>query len=120
MVRSGTRVAVRTVVKIPNIEGLALALKITRQTVYGWANKGLHPKFSYTVEQLHLIQADRLINGGLSHEYKDSIVKLILPSKLGYVPKEEHREVDDWDELLKRAEELDDADPDAEAGAATN
>ncbi|SDP33432.1 DNA-packaging protein gp3 [Arthrobacter sp. ok909] len=119
VVGSGSRLAVRVVVKVPTIEGLALALDVTRETVYAWARDKDKPEFSYTVGKLQAIQTDRLIQGGLTGSYKDSIVKLILSSKQGYVPKAETREVDDWDDLMNRAEEID-ADPDAEASTDTH
>ncbi|GAP53490.1 putative protein p17 [Arthrobacter sp. Hiyo6] len=78
VVGSAPRLAVRKVVKVPTVEGLALALNISRDTVYAWANDKDKPEFSDTLERLQIVQADRLIQGGLSSEYKDSIVKLIL------------------------------------------
>lgn len=94
MVRSGTRVAVRTVVMVPTIEGLALALHVSRARIYEWADSKDKPEFFDTVERLQATQADGLIQGGLGHEHKDSIAKLLLSAKLGYTPKSETREVD--------------------------
>ncbi|MDQ0923326.1 DNA-binding transcriptional regulator YiaG [Pseudarthrobacter sp. W1I19] len=120
VVRSGSRLAVRKIVKVPTVEGLALALNISRDTVYAWAQDKTRPEFSDTLERLQAVQADRLIQGGLGSEYKDSIVKLILSAKHAYIPKTETREVDDWDDLMNRAEEIDDADPDTETSTDSN
>ena len=68
-------------VKLPTIEGLAVYLKIARITVYDWEDK--YPEFSYIVNELRLIQADRLINNGISGDYNPTIAKVLL-TKHGY------------------------------------
>lgn len=68
-------------VKLPSIEGLALYLDITKDTVYEW--KARYPQFSDVVNKILQEQAQRLINGGLSGTYNASIAKLIL-TKHGY------------------------------------
>lgn len=67
--------------KIPSIEGLALHLKISRDTVYDWEKK--YPDFSYIIEELRLTQASKLINKGTTGEYNSTITKVLL-SKHGY------------------------------------
>ena len=73
-------------VKIPTIEGLAVYLKVNRSTVYDWKEK--FPEFSDIIDQLQGIQADRLLNNGLSGTYNSTIAKVLL-TKHGYVEKQE-------------------------------
>jgi hypothetical protein len=68
-------------VKIPTIEGLALSIDISRDTVYDWKSK--YPEFSYIIDKLMAIQADRLLNNGLSGTYNPTIAKVLL-TKHGY------------------------------------
>lgn len=68
-------------VNLPTWEGLSIALEITRETMYQW--KAEHPAFSDILEELNKLQAQRLINKGLSGKYNSTIAKLIL-SKHGY------------------------------------
>lgn len=73
-------------VKMPTKEGLAMYLCVSRETVYNWIDK--YPEFAKLVEQIEAIQADRLINSGLSGDYNPTIAKVLL-SKHGYVEKVE-------------------------------
>ena len=73
-------------VKLPTIEGLAVHLQISRDTVYAW--KEAHKEFSYIIEELQSIQADRLLNSGLSGDYNPTIAKVLL-TKHGYVDKQD-------------------------------
>lgn len=68
-------------VKIPTIEGLAVYIGISRVTVYDWKEK--YKEFSYIIEELQAIQADRLLNNGLSGDYNPVIAKVLL-TKHGY------------------------------------
>lgn len=68
-------------VKIPTIEGLAVYLGITRPTVYDWKEK--YEEFSYIIDELQAVQADRLLNNGLSGDYNPTIAKVLL-TKHGY------------------------------------
>jgi len=49
---------------------------------YEWQHK--YPEFRDTIEQLLIIQADRLINKGLSGAYNVTITKLLLNVNHGY------------------------------------
>jgi hypothetical protein len=68
-------------VKLPTIEGMALFLKINRDTLYEWCK--IHDDFSDIIEDLRAEQANRLINMGLSGDYSSTIAKVLL-SKHGY------------------------------------
>jgi hypothetical protein len=68
-------------VKLPTIEGLAVHLGISRSTLYLW--KENYPTFSDIIEELQAIQADRLLNNGLSGDYNPVIAKVLL-TKHGY------------------------------------
>ncbi len=64
--------------KIPTIEGIALRLGITRETVYEWAK--VHPEFSYTLGKLKMMQKEALIETGIfgGKEINQTIVALLL------------------------------------------
>lgn len=68
-------------VKLPTIEGLALYLKIHKDTVYAWEKE--HEEFSDVISELRQKQAEALINNGLSGDYNPTIAKVLL-SKHGY------------------------------------
>lgn len=68
-------------VNIPTIEGLALKLKVTKETIYDWESK--YQEFSDLLSELRSVQADRLLNKGLSGDYNHTIAKLML-IKHGY------------------------------------
>lgn len=72
---------------LPTIEGLALHLGITRETVYDWETK--NPEFSDIVGKLRSAQAQKLIQNSLVGRYNPTIAKLILSGKHGYVEKSE-------------------------------
>lgn len=77
---------VRKKVKLPSVEGLAVYLDVSRDTLYEWAR--VHTEFSYTLEKVKALQAETLINKGLSGDYNSTIAKLIL-TKHGYTDKQE-------------------------------
>lgn len=71
----------RLKVKLPTIEGLAVYLGISRETVYAWERE--HTGFSDIIGELRAKQAEALINNGLSGAYNSTIAKVLL-SKHGY------------------------------------
>ena len=64
--------------QIPTIEGIALKLDISRDTLYEWAK--VHPDFSYTLDRLKMIQKEALIQTGIfgGKEINQAIVALLL------------------------------------------
>ena len=84
--KDSTTVDNKLKVRLPSIEGLAFYLCIARVTVYDWEKR--YPEFAALVDQIRNIQADRLINNGLSGDYNSTIAKVIL-TKHGYVDKTE-------------------------------
>jgi len=72
---------------LPTIEGLALELKINRDTIYQWEKE--NEAFSDIVNELRALQANKLIQNALNNRYNSSIAKLILSGKHGYVEKTE-------------------------------
>lgn len=72
---------------IPTIEGLALHLEISRETVYAWKDDEDKQQFSDIVSRLLAMQSAKLIEGGLSGDFNASITKLILSGKHGYIEK---------------------------------
>lgn len=73
-------------VRLPTLEGLALRLKVSRETLYAWEKE--HQEFSDILGDIRAAQAERLINGSLSGEYNPLISKLLL-SKHGYIEKQD-------------------------------
>lgn len=71
----------RLVVRIPTIEGLALKLDINKTTIYEWEQK--YDEFSNHTDRLRKLQAEKLINNGLSGAYNPTIAKVLL-TKHGY------------------------------------
>lgn len=72
---------------LPTIEGLALHLKISRETIYVWAEEP--GEFSDIVSDLKNAQAEKLMQNSLNNQYNATIAKLILSGKHGYVEKSE-------------------------------
>lgn len=70
-------------VKIPTIDGLAVYLKVSRETIYAWEREPGKQEFSDVLAQLRAEQADRLMNNGLSGDYNPTIAKVLL-TKHGY------------------------------------
>ncbi len=68
-------------VRIPTIEGLALYIGISRSTLYLWRDE--QKEFSDIIDELQEMQADRLLNNGLSGDYNPTIAKVLL-TKHGY------------------------------------
>jgi hypothetical protein len=68
-------------VKLPSIEGLCLKLGIAKDTLYAWKEK--YKEFSYDIEEVLKLQAERLINNGLNGTYNPTIAKVLL-TKHGY------------------------------------
>lgn len=68
-------------VKLPTIEGLAVYLKVHKDTLQEW--KKQHAEFSVLIGELLGIQADRLVNNGLTGDYNPTIAKVLL-TKHGY------------------------------------
>lgn len=77
-------------VKLPSIEGLAVYLKVGRESIYRWekdidpVTKELkYPVFCDIIAELRAIQGEMLINSGLSGQYSPVIAKVLL-TKHGY------------------------------------
>lgn len=73
---------------LPTIEGLSLAMKVRRETIYAWEKDDVNAEFSNIVKQLRSAQAEKLIQMSLAGRYNPMISKLML-SKHGYVEKSE-------------------------------
>lgn len=80
-------------VKIPTIEGLAVALKIHRDTIYAWEKEKGKELFSDILAELRAKQANALINNGLAGNYNPTIAKVLL-TKHGYREGTEHTGAD--------------------------
>lgn len=81
-------------VKLPTIEGLSIALGVSRETVYAWekegnavdettGQRGEKSAFSDIIGILRAKQGEALINKGLSGDYNPTIAKVLL-TKHGY------------------------------------
>ncbi len=79
--------------EIPSVVGLGKVLRITRETLYDWANpdspryKG--EEFSDILRQINSDQHFELVNGGLNGRLNPQITKLVL-GKHGY--HEQHKQ----------------------------
>lgn len=71
-------------VNLPTIEGLAVYLGLSKDTIYQWEKE--HPEFSDVIGVLRGNQVKSLINNGLSGDYNPTIAKVLL-SKHGYSEK---------------------------------
>lgn len=72
---------VKTRVHIPTIEGLSIRLGINKTTIYDWESK--YEEFSHDIDKVRALQAERLLNKGLSGDYNPTIAKVLL-TKHGY------------------------------------
>lgn len=63
---------------IPTVEGIALRLGITRETLYEWGR--VHPEFSDTLAKLKMLQKEALIKTGIfgGKEINATIISLLL------------------------------------------
>jgi hypothetical protein len=68
---------------LPTVEGFAIYLGVSRDTIYEWAKQ--HKEFSDTVRELMTIQAKQLVDDGIygGKEINASIVKLLLQANHG-------------------------------------
>jgi hypothetical protein len=64
--------------QIPTVEGLALKLGISRDTLYEWAK--VHPGFSDTISKLKMLQKEALIQTGIfgGKDINATIIALLL------------------------------------------
>lgn len=72
------RTAIPENMQIPTVEGIALKLGISRDTLYEWAK--VHPEFSDTIETLKMKQKEALIQTGIfgGKEVNATIIALLL------------------------------------------
>jgi len=63
---------------IPTIEGIALKLNVSRDTLYEWAS--VHKEFSDTLEKMRVLQKEALIRTGIfgGKEINSTIIMLLL------------------------------------------
>ena len=92
---------------MPTIEGLAVFLEITRETIYAWSKDKTKEEFSYIIKGLLDLQGKKLLAGGLKGTMNSTIVKLIL-SKHGYKEesKQEHVIDPDLQRLIEKANKI--------------
>lgn len=71
----------RIKVKLPSVDGLALALFVSDETVVQWCE--IYADFSAAVAHIKRLQKERLLNGGLSNSYNPLISKFLLSANHG-------------------------------------
>jgi DNA-binding IclR family transcriptional regulator len=71
---------------VPIIEGLALELGVTTDTLRNWSEA--HPEFLDTFNAVKTSQARNLLNGGLNNTHNTAITKLMLANH-NYTEKQE-------------------------------
>lgn len=74
-------------VKIPTIEGFALFLEVSKQSLYTWAKE--NKLFLDALAKIEAEQKNRLISKGLSGDYNSTIAKLLLSANHGMREKTE-------------------------------
>ena len=72
-----------TLTSPPTIEGLALFLNLTPQTLHNWLNDNDKPEFFEALGQLKAKQKEMLFHHGLMGHYNPTIAKLILSANHG-------------------------------------
>lgn len=72
--------------KIPTVAGLALKLKVSKETIYQWKKE--NKEFSDALEAILTEQERKLIDNSISGKYNPLIAKLLLV-KHGYVDRQE-------------------------------
>ncbi len=70
--------------KLPTVEGLSLALDVTRKTVQNWANDENKPEFLRIFDRVKAEQAEKLLQKGLTGDYNATMAKMMLTHH-GYV-----------------------------------
>ena len=68
---------------IPSVVGLALALDVSKKTLYNWAKEEGKEDFLHILECVVQKQEQTLLRGGLDNTLNSTIVKLVL-GKHGY------------------------------------
>lgn len=68
---------------VHSIEGLAVALGITRETIYDWESQEIKKEFSDIVKEIRQLQGKALITKGLRGVFNSKITSALL-SKHGY------------------------------------
>jgi len=63
---------------VPSIAGLAMALGVSRETIYAWSKDGDRQEFSDTVRTILANQEKILLKNGLTGEFNPTITKLVL------------------------------------------
>lgn len=68
---------------LPTVEGFAIFLNVSRDTLYEWAK--VHKEFSDTLKEIEIKQKQQLINDGIygGKEVNSTIVKLLLQNNHG-------------------------------------
>lgn len=84
---------------VPYIEGVALALGISRDCVYDWSKDPKKQEFCDIISKLKAEQAMLTLNGAFAGQLNPMIAKLLLSSKHGYAEKTETDVKSDGKEL---------------------
>lgn len=71
---------------VPTIDGLAYHLRISRDTLYAWAEA--NTDFAYIVERLQQKQVVKVVNGTILGKYKSPKTAGMLLAKQGYYEKQ--------------------------------
>jgi len=79
---------------IPSVAGLAVALEVSKKTLYNWSEVPENIKFLHALEKLSTNQENKLLNGGLSGRFNPAITKLIMYNH-GYTGQPKEPDSDD-------------------------
>jgi len=73
---------------VPTAAGLAVVLKVSAVTLWGWNKDDDKPEITYILDIIKAKQEVALINKGLVGKYNSTITKLLL-TKHGYTDKQD-------------------------------
>jgi hypothetical protein len=96
----------KKVVKLPKAAGLALALGVSKDTLYEWAK--VHKEFSVILLKMNQMQEQKLVDESLAGNYNPHIAKLVL-GKHGYHDSsrsEVNVKIEKLDEIQKATEDI--------------
>lgn len=74
-------------VDLPSVTGLAQYLDVPRRTLYDWIDN--YEELSHTVDKIKAEQKKRLVNSGLSGEYKQRMAMFLLSASHGMSEKKQ-------------------------------
>jgi len=92
---------------VPQVVSLALAMGVSKSTIYEWAKDPEKQEFSDILTRVQQAQEQKLINGGLSGGFNPAVTKMLL-CKHGYSDKVEQDHTSSDGSMTPKGKSLDD------------